>query len=350
MTEPSEDRRIRATPRPHCHLCGGEGRLAYSGLQDRLFDAEGSWNLKRCADPDCGLIWLDPMPLPEDLGKAYTRYYTHAARDGVGRSGLLKRFYWAMKRGYCAVKYNYQPRPVSLADRLVGKLLYLFPLRRSEVDADARYLPVVPGGRVLDVGCGSGDWLALMKEMGWRVAGVDFDQNAVKIAQERGLDVVCGALEQQKHPDDSFDAVTLNHVIEHVPNPIETVKECLRILKPGGTLVVLTPNASSATHRIFKQDWRGLEPPRHLHIFSTRSLRDLHVRAGFKNTTIRPYLAASVIYESIMLRRGSRTYVPGQRRTGAVGMLTRVLMFVEHCVMKLDSSTGDCMAAIAIKS
>ena len=349
MTEPTEAGRIGTTPRPHCILCGSEGRQMYSEQRDRLFGAEGSWNLKRCADPDCGLIWLDPMPLPADIGKAYARYYTHVSRDGMGRKGVLKQIYEEITSGYFANKYHYPAGSRPFLRRSLGRLAYLFPIRRRGMDGVVRFLRAKPEGRLLDVGCGSGDWLALMRGLGWQGVGVDFDENAVKVARARGLEVTCGALEQQNYPDGSFDALTLSHVIEHVPDPVQTLAECLRILKPGGTLVVLTPNASSFSHRRFKQDWRGLEPPRHLHIFSNQSLAALLARAGFKRSAVLPHMAGSVIYESIFLRRGSTSSTAGQPRNRAVRIQSDLLTLVEYCVLKWDSSAADCVAGVAVK-
>ena len=91
---------------------------------------------------------------------------------------------------------------------------------------------------------------------------------AVQVARQRGLEVDCGAVEDQRYPAAAFDAVTLNHVIEHVPDPLATVAECRRLLKPGGRLLMFTPNAGSLAHWMFGRDWRGLEPPRHLHLFA----------------------------------------------------------------------------------
>ena len=210
------------------------------------------------------------MPLKEDIGNAYANYYTHAARNCSNRAGLLRAVFRWMKRGYWATKYNYQVGPGSFPIKILGMFLYLFPLRRRAVDEEVRMLNAVAQGRLLDVGCGSGEWLTLMKNHGWRVEGVDFDENAVRVARERGLEVHCGSLEEQRFPNDTFNAVTLNHVIEHVPDPVRTLTECARILKPGGRLILFTPNVSSLSHRIFRQDWRGLEPPRHLHLFSPR--------------------------------------------------------------------------------
>src|SRR5690348_6884927 len=68
---------IRSRSCPNCYLCKASGKLLYEGLTDRLFDAPGSWSLKLCPNPSCGLIWLDPMPIESDIAKAYERYYTH---------------------------------------------------------------------------------------------------------------------------------------------------------------------------------------------------------------------------------------------------------------------------------
>jgi 2-polyprenyl-3-methyl-5-hydroxy-6-metoxy-1,4-benzoquinol methylase len=349
MSEFVNESHIRTAPCPTCLLCGAEGNYVYQDQKDRLFGADGTWNLKQCTENTCGLIWLDPMPLREDIGKAYATYYTHMVNGVVKSDGLSKRFYNLIKLGYLAGAYNYQVGPRSPALRNLGWLLYLFPIRRAKVEGDHRYLQAVPQGRLLDVGCGSGEWLAQMRELGWRTEGLDFDENAVKVARRNGLEVHCGGIEQQQYPDESFDAVTLSHVIEHLPDPVGTLVECARVLKKGGALVVLTPNATSLSHRLFKQDWRGLEPPRHLHIFSNQSLPNLLARAGFTNVTLHPHTAPSVFYESMFLRRGSTSSTVGRPRGGAVGILTRLFVMLEFCMLKWDSSAADCMAAVAVK-
>ncbi len=100
---------------------------------------------------------------------------------------------------------------------------------------------------------------------------MEIDQDAVTIARSLGLEVRCGSLEEQGYPAESFDAVTLCHVVEHLSDPRATIDECFRILKPSGRLVVATPNSDSLSRRLFGKDWRGLEPPRHLMVFSPRT-------------------------------------------------------------------------------
>jgi len=349
ITELANEGQIRTTTRHKCTLCGYEGQPMYAGQKDRLFGTGGLWDLKICSNRECGLIWLDPMPLPEDIGKAYANYYTHSKRDQMKRMGLLKRIYRLMKRGYWANRYNYEIGRGAFPIKILGKFLYLFPLRRSEVEADVRHLEAVPQGRLLDVGCGSGEWLATMRELGWQVEGVDFDGNAIRVARQSKLQVHHGSLEQQNFSNESFDAVVLNHVVEHVPNPVGTLVECARILKPGGKLVLFTPNSSSLSHQLFKRNWRGLEPPRHLHIFSMQSMHLLLERAGFKKSLIKPQIAKSVIYESVLLRRGRNGHFSAQRRNMPVDMFARLFNMMELCLMKWKPSIADCLVAVATK-
>src|SRR6266478_976311 len=102
---PSVDQRIRSAARPNCALCESNGASIYLAQQDRLFDAGGAWNFKKCRNRKCGLIWSDTMPLEQDIGKAYVNYYTHAGtaapdRTRLGRIGTLKQFYRLIKRGW----------------------------------------------------------------------------------------------------------------------------------------------------------------------------------------------------------------------------------------------------------
>jgi 2-polyprenyl-3-methyl-5-hydroxy-6-metoxy-1,4-benzoquinol methylase len=341
---------IGSMPCCTCVLCGCQGEFLYLNQQDRLFGANGLWNLKQCINQDCGLIWLDPMPLKEEIGKAYASYYTHVHRDSFEKPGLLRRAWNLIERGYLAKEYNYELGSWPLLARSLGNLLYLLPIHRREADANVRYLPAHPGGRLLDVGCGSGEWLLAMQQRGWQVEGVDFDENAVKIAVQRGLRVHCNSLEQHGFPDNYFDAVTSNHLIEHVPDPVQLLTECVRILKPGGKLVILTPNNASFTHLVFKQDWRGLEPPRHLHIFSMPSMQRALAMAGFYKTSIYPFIVSSIIYESILLWWNCSAPADGSLRNWSAEVLVRMMKQLEFFILKWKPEFGDCLIAIAEKT
>jgi len=322
--------------------------MLYLQQPDRLFKAGGFWNFKQCANFGCRLIWLDPMPLKEDINKAYADYYTHALPDRPSRRGLPKKVYLLMKEGYLADRHQYRVGHTSLAVRAIGKLMYLFPLRRAGVDAEVRFIRGPAEGRVLDVGCGSGEWLLSMRAWGWDVQGVDFDEGAVAIARHKGLPIHLGSLESADFPDNAFDAVTLSHVIEHVADPIHTLEECRRVLKPGGTLLLFTPNAASFGHRLFKRDWRGLEPPRHLHLFCPRSMARLLRAAGYSHFKIRTFNTAYMWEQSLRLRTAG-----GVGSKKAVGLTTRlaagVLTLIEQILLIPGAQIGECLCVQALK-
>lgn len=340
---------IRVQPCAACPICGATGRPVYSGQRDRMFDAPGRWSLKRCSNDRCRLAWLDPMPIAADIGKAYTRYYTHAPQSNAQAAGAIKRLFLHLKSDYLATRYGYPRGALPLPLPLTGHLLAPFPLRRAEADAEVRFLDAVSNGQLLDVGCGSGDWLLAMRERGWQVTGVDFDAGAVAVGRQRGLRVRCGPLEDQRFPDESFDAITLNHVIEHVPDPVRTLQECARVLRRGGRLVVSTPNADSLSHHIYKQDWRGLEPPRHLHIFSFDALRDALALAGLRTVRLLPQVADSILYESHLLRHGWTGSFVGARRRWMSWIAARGLATAELLLVKWRPSMADAVTAIAVK-
>jgi 2-polyprenyl-3-methyl-5-hydroxy-6-metoxy-1,4-benzoquinol methylase len=271
---------------PSCYLCGNLGVQLYQDRLDLLFNAPGLWDFRRCSNPSCALIWMDPLPLPRDIGKLYSHYYTHRDNQGaeVSRFRELLRF---IRDCYLADRYGYVDL-VRRWQRPIGRLLYLFPSKRSVVDFDIMCLPACPGLRLLEIGCGSGAFLARMRRLGWDVCGLDPDPAAVSWGRHAyGLDVGCGTLDQADFPVDSFDVITMNHVIEHVHDPMALLAECQRILRPGGKLILTTPNANSWGHKIFARYWRGLEPPRHFMIFSLRNLEECTRRSNFHTLTLR---------------------------------------------------------------
>lgn len=259
---------IRSKPAPCCLLCHVEGIPLYEQLRDVSFGAPGSWHHRRCSK--CGLIWLDPMPLPDDLHLAYQSYFTHIAVNK--RPTARARFRDFLYTTYCAL----QRVPAAL----VG-------LARAQDRIRMMYLNDLRPGRILDVGCGDGTFLDRMGRAGWTVAGVDFDEEAINTARVKyGLHLHHGDLFSARFPECTFDAVTLKHVIEHVPDPIALLSEVRRVLKVGGRVVVITPNSSSFGHQMFRADWFGIDSPRHLHILSLRTLAECARRASFTTTRV----------------------------------------------------------------
>lgn len=340
ITQRADDE-IRTRPCPECSLCGAQGGLLYQGLQDRLFGSSGEWNFKKCLNSECGLVWLDPMPIEEDIGKAYQDYYTHQAKPDESNK-WFRRAYHLVKEGYLAHKYGYYHGSFISLSKFLGILTYLQPALRADLDFCVMYLPPHPKGRLLEVGCGNGKVLKSMAEVGWRVEGVDFDPIAVEKAKRDGLQVHFGTLEAQEYPKSHFDAITMSHLIEHVHHPLRLLGECHRILKPGGRLVIVTPNNESWGHRIFGGNWRGLEPPRHLHLFTIQSLLRITENAGFQKlrawTSIRGGSWLFMASRSVQIKG---KYTTGSPQPVPIHLWARCMQLAEWLILKVNPLAGE---------
>ncbi len=272
---------VACSPHPNCDLCGTEGQTLLDGVADQSGNAPGRWQLLSC--PRCGLIWLNPRPERNEIGKLYPEsYFTH--QDPRQIPFLLRAFRQAkqpvIRALFTTLAYEEAVRSKSL--RQLGSVLASVPGLRERAAFKVKWA-TGPAGRMIDVGCGSGEYLSQMRHLGWEVEGIEPDARAVGRARNvHGLKVQCAVPEEGRFPLGSFDLVTMIHVIEHVHDPAELVATCRRWLKPGGRLIVVTPNSSSLGRRWFGRNWFAWEVPRHLSIFSPHLLALTTKKAGLK--------------------------------------------------------------------
>jgi 2-polyprenyl-3-methyl-5-hydroxy-6-metoxy-1,4-benzoquinol methylase len=138
--------------------------------------------------------------------------------------------------------------------------------------------------RILDVGCSNGSFVFIANSLGLQAEGVDPSEKAVNDGIKRGLKLHLGVLNDIAFDSDSFDAITLHEVIEHVSDPIALLKECARILRPNGVLLVGTGNTDSWTRQVQKSKWDFFDMKKHgghISFFSPKSLNILASRTGF---------------------------------------------------------------------
>lgn len=205
----------------------------------------------------CRCLFLHPMPDSREIERFYPADYWWNAR----RSGGLKK----LESVY---------RKLALRDHIA-------------------FITKAAGNRgvdVLDVGCGSGTLLGLLKHRGFGVTGLDFSAEAAAIAKaENGVDVAVGTLEEAHFPAESFDVVTLFHVMEHVTNPRLVLAQVSRVLKPNGVAILQVPNIESWQFKIFGARWYGLDIPRHVIDYSRNSMLKLLADSGFVVNRIRHF-------------------------------------------------------------
>jgi 2-polyprenyl-3-methyl-5-hydroxy-6-metoxy-1,4-benzoquinol methylase len=260
----SQTGQLRTISRPNCMLCGTTGAVLYGELRDRLFSVPGVWQLKQCGDLDCGLVWLDPQPREEHMGLLYRDYYTHGVSEA--ESGLAA----------CAA------RVLRYAFRLTSAIaLRATPIIQERKRFQRLFVENLKPGDLLEVGCGAGKRLPLFKALGWRVTGQEVDAAAAEEARRTSAaELYVGPVTDLAAQGRRFDAIVMNHVLEHVLRPVDLLKMCLAMLRPGGTLVCVTPNARSWGHRAHGPNWMGLDPPRHVTIFTPSTLRTAASLAG----------------------------------------------------------------------
>jgi SAM-dependent methyltransferase len=246
-----------------CMLCGGEGAdPVYRDCPDRLHPGPGRFDVVRCRG--CGLVRTNPRPAREAIGAYYPHSYVAFNQRSVqrGRVGRLLR-----ELAHAPATARYGPARVAQP-------------------------PPSGGGRVLDVGCGSGLLLTELARLGWETWGVEPDERTASALRAHlglpGERIVVATAETASLPAGAFDLVTMSHVLEHLHDPLAALAGVHRWLRPGGRLRVWVPNIASLESRVFRRLWFGLDLPRHLYHFERRSLLSLLGASGFQVERVAP--------------------------------------------------------------
>jgi 2-polyprenyl-3-methyl-5-hydroxy-6-metoxy-1,4-benzoquinol methylase len=259
-----------------CPYCGSNERtFAYKDVQDwSFYAAPGKWIYWNCKG--CEALYLNPRPKERSIGKAYASYYTHNSN-----SKSLLRMLKTRLRNECLSHWldtNVTPRlnfPKALSFLLCPFKSYI------TIPFELAALADLPKGRLLDVGCGSGNKLLLAKQLGWDVTGLEIDPNALMTATNQGLNVIEGSYRDLAKFVNEFDCIICSHVLEHVYYPNDMLNLLSQSLKPGGTLLLSLPNSKSWVRDMFGANWRGLEAPRHIAIPSQQFLIEHKLQQNF---------------------------------------------------------------------
>lgn len=234
---------------PPCPCCDDvRGRPWCSG-SDRLTGLPGVYHFVACAT--CGLVRLHPLPAAETplypADYEFFRLHEEEIRSPLRR---LARWHSLFRR-------------LQLVRRYSGR-------------AD---------GRLLDVGCATGAFLAFMAKHGWQTEGVEPSASAAAIARQRGLLIHNSVVAEAPLRTEHFDVVTLWDVLEHIPDPLVTLRAIHRVVKPGGVVIIRVPSPAGLDAKLFGSYWTGLDIPRHCWLFRWEQLATICQRAGFATVT-----------------------------------------------------------------
>jgi SAM-dependent methyltransferase len=199
----------------------------------------------------CTVVYLDPRPAAGEMRRIYPDAY-HAFDFSEADFGIIHK----------------------VRSRLEARRL-----TRSIGDVSER-------ARIVDVGCGDGFHLDLLRRHGrksWTLEGVDLDPRAAAAARARGLTVHEGTVQELNLPQSNYDVALMIQTIEHVADPASVLGAVVKLLKPGGRLIIVTDNTGSLDFRLFRRrHWGGYHFPRHFSLFNDRSIRMIAARSGFE--------------------------------------------------------------------
>ena len=233
-----------------CPICQSTDVRFSLLAHDSHYGVDGEYAYHECKS--CGCLFLNPLPTEKFLARAYpTDYYAYQ-----------------------------EPEEESLVKKLVKKILFLSRQTKDPIFKRP--------GMVLDIGCGSGDFLMQMQRKGWKAYGVEPSESAAKIGNKTpGLHIHNGTLLSAHYPSEFFDYVRSNHSLEHMPNPVENVREIARIIKPSGKLFIGVPNTDGLAFSWFKRYWWNLGAPQHPINYNLSSLDALVIPCGFRRVSFR---------------------------------------------------------------
>lgn len=283
-----------------CEVCGSNQHQFLLEGWDRVFGIPGVFRIVRCRE--CGLIFINPQVELEVLKDYYPSEYYNPRLTSYREYSWLKKKVMEDHYGYKSSS-NYSKKLGFL--RKIGS----FPLKYWYRDT----IPFIEYGRLLDVGCGNGTELYKLKKMGWETYGVEMGEEASNRAQLEGLSVFTGNLFEASFPDQFFHVVRMSFVLEHLPNPKETLMEVKRILQPHGRVYISIQNARSLNFWLFKGEWFSLDVPRHLFSFSPKTIERLmsSVNLEIKNTRYssgtRTFLVSLQYWLNARFRKGKKT-------------------------------------------
>ena len=258
-------------------------RVCESHRWDFLFRKSG-WNIVRCQN--CGFVYTHPIPTREDLHRYYASGVKIDWRDEKNPE-LIEHFRPEQaKKDFCDMRKGKRRR---------GRIW----VRQRRLVRWNRYLP--QKGRFLDVGCAEGYLvIAAQKRKKWYCAGVDVQMHRMARGrlQYSDLPLCLGLADQLCFKEETFDIMTMTHLLEHTFDPLGTLLELFRVLRKEGVVVVTVPDVAHPIARLMGKNWRRVNPPVHLWYFSLETLVRIVEKAAFK-----------VIYNERSLLRGHVTII-----------------------------------------
>ncbi|MHC4474155.1 MAG: class I SAM-dependent methyltransferase [Planctomycetota bacterium] len=257
---------------------------------DFLFEKNG-WDIVRCCN--CGFVYTNPIPTREDV----ERYYSSGAKMRWG------------KAAFSVEKVSKDSHQLKTIKSPLGRIW----VRQLRLIRWNKHLP--QQGRFLDVGCAQGHLVLAAKRMAkWDCVGVDIQMHKLRHAHlvDPYANIILGAVDKLGFKAETFDIVTMTHVLEHTFDPVKTLLELYAVLRNNGVGVITVPNITHPYARLMGKRWPSIRPPGHLWFFSPETLERLVKKVGME-----------VIHKEVLVFRPNFTIIAskGEKRKRVYGAL-----------------------------
>ena len=250
-----------------CPWCGSEKAQINLWLKDEFLSKE---DFHICECLNCGLSYTMPRPNKEKIGEYYKseEYYSHQEN----KKGFIPRLYESVKKVNLKHKYNLATQGLNV-------------------------------GKMLDIGCGVGDFLHTAEEHGWTCTGVEPSEDAKAIAKTKTKANIINSEDMEKIPDATFDLITMWHVLEHVDDLKWQIEQLHRLTKTKGRIVIAVPNYKSYDAQYYKELWAAYDVPRHLSHFNKNVLTKI-----FKSKNLELVRTDKLIWDAYYISYMSEQY------------------------------------------
>ena len=247
----------------NCPWCNSEKTQTYIWVKDEFLTKE-EFQIQECLN--CGLLFTEPRPPKDKIGDYYKseEYYSHQEN----KKGFIPKLYESIKAINLKNKYK-----IATNGKSAGKLL--------------------------DIGCGVGDFIHTAEEQGWQCTGVEPSQDAKAIAKKRIKAEILSSEDLEQIPNETFDVITMWHVLEHVDDLKWQMAQLQRLIKKGGRIVIALPNYKSYDATFYKEKWAAYDVPRHLNHFNKDTLVKIF-KTNYLNLVKTDKLKCDAYYISFM--------------------------------------------------
>ncbi|MDZ4792739.1 MAG: class I SAM-dependent methyltransferase [Bacteroidota bacterium] len=197
-------------------------------------------------------------------------------------------------------------------------------------------------GKMLDVGCGIGLFLAAAKERGWEVYGTEFTDKAISICKSKGITMQQGRMDAAWFAENEFDVITSFEVLEHINNPLEEMSNIQRILRPGGLFYFTTPNFNAIARYSLKTNYNVICYPEHLCYYTKRTINYLMKKSGFKKLKLKA-TGISMTRIRISMKKSNEALISPTSTDEKIRESfesNKLMGFIKNCINVVFSLTG----------